>query len=576
MMKISSSLNDIDKKLFIESGIYKRVGGANEFFATSFSSFKQNQLDLPNNSNSSKMINSNQIHKINTMNEILSFKISTNNKNIKNNFLFDPSINNDYCTQATFKYLFLFLTTSGLIISFSYMFFVSVYYCSYLSSNLSLYLLLMGLSGLLRIIIFYSCPFDYSKSILNKMYEHLIWRLCINRIKNSYYLAVQTENNSQNSDNRYRCNESKSACLFSYELCCCSCICFKRIFFRREKNIPLDRSLINNLTNKNDSLLSINITNLSTISVSTTSMIINEMDCFKCSKLINKKNKNSLSTTTSSNSSSFKKLYSSSLISAVRKSKSTSDLETIAKRKKYLREIKKKHKLINKNNYNHHYGNRYFYGKYDNKYGTHKKLRYHHNRTYKPYRLIDSNSIRYGVFHLIQRFIDVFMISWFVVGNYWVFNSNESQHDLELNISNNNLISSKSKFINRKKEIYNKLNITNSFTLNVKMNQTGNITRLISIRLDLNSICYQTAFYQIISTYSIFFCFFILVISYRIYLVHISKRSHHHRYRCNRNKTNLTKKYQKKNEDVSFLRYDSQVNRDDSKIIRKSLTCPQL
>lgn len=42
------------------------------------------------------------------------------------------------------------------------------------------------------------------------------------------------------------------------------------------------------------------------------------------------------------------------------------------------------------------YGNLYFSGKYNNKYGTHKHLRKHHNKTQRPIRLFDFNSIRYG------------------------------------------------------------------------------------------------------------------------------------------------------------------------------------
>lgn len=42
------------------------------------------------------------------------------------------------------------------------------------------------------------------------------------------------------------------------------------------------------------------------------------------------------------------------------------------------------------------YGNQYFTGKYDSKYGTHKHLRRHHNKTQRPIRLLDFNSIRYG------------------------------------------------------------------------------------------------------------------------------------------------------------------------------------
>lgn len=45
----------------------------------------------------------------------------------------------------------------------------------------------MGIVGCVRIATFFSCPFDYSKSILSKMYEHLVWRLLVNRFKTNYH-----------------------------------------------------------------------------------------------------------------------------------------------------------------------------------------------------------------------------------------------------------------------------------------------------------------------------------------------------------------------------------------------------
>lgn len=54
------------------------------------------------------------------------------------------------------------------------------------------------------------------------------------------------------------------------------------------------------------------------------------------------------------------------------------------------------------------YGNLYFSGKYNNKYGTHKHLRKHHNKTQRPIRLFDFNSIRYGT---LKYFLNSFYLS---------------------------------------------------------------------------------------------------------------------------------------------------------------------
>lgn len=54
------------------------------------------------------------------------------------------------------------------------------------------------------------------------------------------------------------------------------------------------------------------------------------------------------------------------------------------------------------------YGNLYFSGKYNNKYGTHKHLRKHHNKTQRPIRLFDFNSIRYGT---LKYFLNFFYLS---------------------------------------------------------------------------------------------------------------------------------------------------------------------
>ena len=53
------------------------------------------------------------------------------------------------------------------------------------------------------------------------------------------------------------------------------------------------------------------------------------------------------------------------------------------------------------------------------KYTSHKNIKRHYKQQ-MPYRIIDVRSIRYGAAHIIQRCIDLFIIIWFVFGNYWV------------------------------------------------------------------------------------------------------------------------------------------------------------
>ena len=78
------------------------------------------------------------------------------------------------------------------------------------------------------------------------------------------------------------------------------------------------------------------------------------------------------------------------------------------------------------------YGHRYFCGKYGSKYATHRKLKNHHNKMHKPFRLFDVRTIRYGASYLLQRLLDVFMICWFICGNYWIFNAVEADQKKRL------------------------------------------------------------------------------------------------------------------------------------------------
>lgn len=150
------------------------------------------------------------------------------------------------------------------------------------------------------------------------------------------------------------------------------------------------------------------------------------------------------------------------------------------------------------------YGNRYFYGKYGNKYGTHKRLQKHHNKTHRPIRLLDFRTIRYCITYLLQRLIDVFMLSWFICGNYWLFNPDlidQTAANLNQTLVSNSTRSPKYLFI----ESLFKLTLGNK---SVHKEYTTE-----------NFLCYHVSLVQILSTYGLLAFLVILVIPYQFYLV---------------------------------------------------------
>lgn len=142
---------------------------------------------------------------------------------------------------STLKYALIALTALGLLASFIYLLVIGVlnqHTCVDTGADetsLSTYLIVMGCVGCLRLLTFFSCPFDYSKSILSKTYEHLVWRLVVNRFKTAYHGAVarlktrvweQDESASPSRRAYFRL-----ACLggFLYQFVCCGfdcCSCF--------------------------------------------------------------------------------------------------------------------------------------------------------------------------------------------------------------------------------------------------------------------------------------------------------------------------------------------------------------
>ena len=112
--------------------------------------------------------------------------------------------------------------------------------------------------------------------------------------------------------------------------------------------------------------------NVTTASSHTASILINEMDCFRLSSFLPdiKRNDSSLA--------SINQKKSTNSITNIENSNRKSNLETIDKHKKYLRQVKQNKKYNTSHNDNHSYKKRRYYGKHTKNY---VKRSHHHNRT---------------------------------------------------------------------------------------------------------------------------------------------------------------------------------------------------
>ena len=245
---------------------------------------------------------------------------------------------------------------------------------------------------------------------------------------------------------------------------------------------------------------------------------------------------------------------------AAKKRRHTSMSENFQSRERVCQKNVHGNYYNNNNNNKNIYGHRYFYGKYGNKYGTHKKLQRHHNKMHRPFRLVDIKSIRYGVSYLLQRVLDVFMLCWFICGNYWVFNAiddenrvsnpfnsttnssflnhtHHSSHKVKTNAADSRHALKKAYKLHKNQIARQNHNVRlqhkmapshakQDRSLDIMLNLTlvnklisplTNLTNLTTNSVELNKICYQTAFFQIIATYSLFALIVIFIFSYRLY-----------------------------------------------------------
>jgi hypothetical protein len=549
----------------------------------------------------------------------------------------DFSINNVFFSYSTLKYSLILLIILGLCAGFIFLFIIGVLHskrnCTN-EENIAIYLLVMGSCGLVRILIFFSCPYNYSRSILVKMYEHLIWRLVINRFKSAFYLAFQKfyskRHLSKLEKNRGEFL-SKIYCflLFLFNFFCCNCCCVRTVYRKlrktthtddnmetrmsphdvclaiyeenerkrtrqlkldsitassslRESNnlsrlTPSEMCLLQNCQENEKFLLSKSFSNMSGLTLTNSSLqshLLNEFDCngakfialLRQKKTVHKmgSNENLMRLMKKSKTVTSFPIRSSKQTRKMKqfmpKSKSTSELQN----DRYKR-VKFKQNAEKTQNQKYTYGHRYFHGKHGNRYGTHKRLRSHHNRMQKPFRLLDFNSIRYCLAYLLQRLLDIFMISWFICGNYWVFNStfnwsmnhmsngftinrsltishditnsyivfnrsridsfgNKTDYNISLKMENNSSKETQQLIISNQANHKNLSKIERTFVKKDDYKTASELLNSTILTFDKHSICYKTAFFQIMATYALLASIVSFVIFYRIYLVCRTKK----------------------------------------------------
>ena len=150
----------------------------------------------------------------------------------KNYHFHNPEINKKMFSMSTLKYLTILLVTCTFVGAFFCLFMIALLNfasCSLDGSLVPVYLITMGIAGILRIFLFYACPYSYSNSLALKMYEHLVWRLLINRVKSSYYSAALVYQTYLPHTSMVK--KSKVGlllkCFFSFlvNFVCCNCVC---------------------------------------------------------------------------------------------------------------------------------------------------------------------------------------------------------------------------------------------------------------------------------------------------------------------------------------------------------------
>lgn len=137
-----------------------------------------------------------------------------------------------------------------------------------------------------------------------------------------------------------------------------------------------------------------------------------------------------------------------------------------------------------------------------------------------------------GVFYLLQRVLDVFIICWFICGNYWVFNT-----DLNALLVNelNNTNSTNNVSVLAAPALSNNQTLTTSPVVvappsrDVKevlsafflasLNKQDNESSKKDLAADKSLICYNTAYVHILAVYATIGLAVVLAISFQLYLL---------------------------------------------------------
>ena len=153
----------------------------------------------------------------------------------------------------------------------------------------------------------------------------------------------------------------------------------------------------------------------------------------------------------------------------------------------------------------------------------HKNMRRRHNKVQKNSKLIDLRVVRYGTAHFAQRILDVFLLIWFICGNYWTFSVNTDEVGFKILNRNVNQTNNKEQYSPKLKASNLEKNRFLTQLVNITEKQIESELSYLNKNSDFaqgiqcDPICYQSAFIQIIITYSFFFICFLFVILFRIY-----------------------------------------------------------
>ena len=243
-MKVSSLVSN---QSLVYSNLNKNVGSINEYVCKYFTNDSQifsNNLTIndSNNDNPSRsnLSNDDAIKKEISLNlaALNDADLSKANNSIENKMkqksslknkkvLFQNArINEKIFSISTLKYSIVFFLTLSLIISFSYLSVIAIVHfksCSVENTDIPIYLIVFGSIGIIRIFLFYACPYSYAESLVFKMYEHLVWRLIVNRFKSSYNSSILVYETYKSHSKM--CLICKCFLSFLISFFCCNVVC---------------------------------------------------------------------------------------------------------------------------------------------------------------------------------------------------------------------------------------------------------------------------------------------------------------------------------------------------------------